>query len=406
MSAIPEGVATGTGDISVRPMATTFVYYAAFIGLGLVSASLGPTLPTLAAQTGTALREISFLFTTRASGYMLGSLLGGRLYDRVAGHPFMAICLLIMALGMVIAPLFSLLWGLALVLLVIGIAEGAIDVGCNTLLVWVHRAKVGPFMNALHFFFGLGAFLTPIIIAQAMIATGGIRWGYWLLALYLMPIAILLLRLASPRHEAAHVSGERRLIPVNWRITGLVMFFMFIYAGAEIAMGGWLYSYAVALELADTTGAAYLTSAYWGALTLGRLLSIPIATRFRPRSILWTDLIGSLMSVGLIILLPGNRWALWVGAFGLGLFLASVFPTVITWSERRMTLSGLATSMFLVGASVGAMFFPWLIGQLFDRLGPSVTMIVIFVDLLVCCLVFMLLMAFGGSPQTEVEASA
>jgi FHS family Na+ dependent glucose MFS transporter 1 len=276
------------------------------------------------------------------------------------------------------------------------------DVGGNTLLVWVHRAKVGPFMNALHFCYGLGAFLSPLIIAQAMIATGGIRWGYWLLALYLVPIIFMLLRLASPRHEDAHISGERRPIPVNWQLTGLVMFFMFVYAGAEVAMGGWLYSYAVALGLADATSAAYLTSVYWGALTLGRLLSIPIAARFRPRLILWVDLIGGLASLGLIILLRESSWALWAGSFGMGLFIASIFPTVITWSERRMTMSGLVTSMFLVGA----MFFPWLIGQLFEPIGPPVAMIVIFVALLVCGLVFMALMAFGGSPRTEGDELA
>ena len=50
-----------------------------------------------------------------------------------------------------------------------GVAEGALDVGGNTLLIWVHRHKVGPFMNGLHFFFGAGAFLSPIIIAQTAV---------------------------------------------------------------------------------------------------------------------------------------------------------------------------------------------------------------------------------------------
>ena len=35
----------------------------------------------------------------------------------------------------------------------------------NPLLVWVHGDEVGPAMNGLHFFFGVGAFLSPIIIA-------------------------------------------------------------------------------------------------------------------------------------------------------------------------------------------------------------------------------------------------
>ncbi len=50
-------------------------YYTAFIGLGLVNASLGPTLAGLAANTQTHLSTISILFTARALGYMGGSLL-------------------------------------------------------------------------------------------------------------------------------------------------------------------------------------------------------------------------------------------------------------------------------------------------------------------------------------------
>ena len=33
-----------------------------------------------------------------------------------------------------------------------------------------------------------------------MTATGGIRWGYWLLALYTIPIVVAMLRLRSPIH--------------------------------------------------------------------------------------------------------------------------------------------------------------------------------------------------------------
>jgi len=48
---------------------------------------------------------------------------------------------------------------LALVMLVLGCAQAGIDVGGNTLLVWLHRDKVPPFMNGLHLFWGLGSIL-------------------------------------------------------------------------------------------------------------------------------------------------------------------------------------------------------------------------------------------------------
>ena len=386
----------------LRPKAATIGYYVAFIGLGLISASLGPTLPGLAEQTRTDLGEISFLFTTRATGYMLGSLLGGRLYDLLRGHPVMAGSLALMGLGMFMVPTTPILWLLALLLFLVGLGEGAVDVGGNTLIVWIHRSRVGPYMNGLHFFFGLGAFISPLVVAWAIVWSGEIRWAYWLLAAGVIPIVIGLLRLASPQPIAVQDRHAARQ-PLNWGLAGLSAFFMLLYVGAEVSVAGWLYTYAIELELADVTSAAYLTSVFWGALMIGRLLSIPIAARFRPRSILMVDLIGCLASIGLILALPSQGWALWVGTFGVGLAMASIFPTVITWGERRMTLSGQVTSLFLVGASLGAMFLPWLIGQLFVSLGPSSTMIVILADLVLATILLGVLMVYGGAPRDGAE---
>ena len=68
-------------------------------------AVLGPTLPALAEQTGAELGEISFLFTARSLGYIVGALLGGRLLDRLRGHPVLALSLGVMALALGIVPL-------------------------------------------------------------------------------------------------------------------------------------------------------------------------------------------------------------------------------------------------------------------------------------------------------------
>ncbi len=265
-----------------NPLASTAGYYAAFVVLGLISASLGPTLPGLAEHTRTNLGEISFLFTTRATGYLLGSLVGGRQYDRMPGHPVVAGGLLVIAIMAFLTPLIPLLWLLAAILLLLGMAEGTLDVGGNTLLVWVHRHKVGPFMNGLHFFFGLGAFLSPIIIAQAVLMSGGITWAYWILAVLALPVMLWVIHLPSPvvakqQAQSTEIDGE-----TNTVLAMMVALFMFLYVGSEVSFGGWIYTYAVTLKLADTIIAAYLTSVFWGALTMGRLAAIPIATRWRP----------------------------------------------------------------------------------------------------------------------------
>ncbi len=356
-----------------RQFSYAAAYYIGFVALGLVGAVMGPTLLGLAAHTGSTLGQISFLFTARALGYFGGSLIGGRLYDRLPGHRVMASVLAVIAGMLLLVPIVPLLWLLAAALLILGLGEGALDVGGNTLLVWVYREQVAPYMNALHFFFGVGAFVSPIIVAQAIQATGEIVLAYWALAVLMLPPLVWLGRLPSPQRQV--VTEARRSGRTNWQMLLLLVLSFYVYVGAELSLGNWLSTYAVKLRLADAAGAAYLTSAFWGAFTAGRLVSIPLATRFTERTVLLADLVGSLGFVALILLFPHSAAVLWIAACGAGFAMASIFPTMISFAQRHMTITGQITSLFLAGSSLGSMTLPLLIGQLFDQIGPAVMVI-------------------------------
>jgi FHS family Na+ dependent glucose MFS transporter 1 len=377
-------------------LANTIAYFAATMVIGLSAASLGPTLPGLAANTRTNLGEISFLFTARSLGTLLGSVLGGRLYDRSPGNPVLAGVLLVMAIMLGLIPTVPLLWMLTLILLILGFAEGMADVGGNAMLIWVHGKRVGPFLNGLHFFFGVGAFFSPIIVAQALLLSGDIRWAYWLLSLLILPVIFWMMRQPSPTPQTAKKDGEGK--EVNPPLVFLVSLFLFLYVGAEVSYGGWIFTYATRLELSAAAAAAYLTSAFWGGLTLGRLASIPIAVRYRPRTILLVDLFGCLLSLGVILTWRDSLAAVWVGTIGIGLSMASIFPTALSLAERRMILTGRVTGWFFVGSSAGAMLLPWLVGQLFEPVGPQILVYLLIFDLLAALLVFSVLILYSSRP--------
>jgi len=382
---------TAAQSTRTNKIARTAVYYAAFIALGLASASLGPTLGGLAQHTHTRLSEISFIFSARALGYLIGSVVGGRMYDRWPGHGVMVGVFVVMAAALALTPVMPLLWLLTAVLLVLGMGEGAMDVGGNTLLMWVHRNEVGPFMNGLHFFWGVGAFLSPIIVAQAVLVSGDITWAYWMLAVLMLPAVIGLVRLPSPAPQPSRQVSESRRVQ-HILLVILIALFLFLYVGAEGSLGGWIFTYTVAMRLSSETAAAYLTSAFWGSLTAGRLLAIPLAARLRPRSVLLIDLAGCIISLGLVLLWPNSLVAVWVGAIGTGLAMASIFPTTLSLAESRLHITGQVTSWFFVGASLGGMTVPWIIGQLFEPVGPYATMLTIMVDVVLMAGVFVAMM--------------
>ncbi|MCL4263122.1 MAG: MFS transporter [Anaerolineae bacterium] len=379
-------------------------YYAAFIALGLAVSALGPTLPGLANQTSVSLKAISILFTARGFGFLVGALLAGRLYDRVTGHRLMALALVMMALSMALVPFVPALPLLVALMFMLGLFEPGVDVGGNTLIVWLHQHKVAPYMNGLHFFFGVGAFISPVIVAWAISVSGGIEWAFWALGLLILLPALFIARQPSPTAPPIIASDPRG--QTNWSLVLLIAIFFFLYAGSEVAYGGWIFTYATTLGLTSEATAAILTSVFWGSLTAGRLLSIPIATRYRNRTVIFADLIGCLASVGVIVVWSQSVTAVWLGTIGLGLSMASVFPTTLSLAERHLHVSGKTTSYFFVGASLGGMSIPWFIGQRFEAVGPLATMTIIFTCLVASLAVFGILMRSISAREVMMAGEA
>lgn len=376
----------------------TYGYYVAFISLGLMLGVLGPTLPDLARQTNSRLSEIGFLFTVRSIGGLLGTFLVGYLYDRRAGHPIIIASLLLMGMTLAFTPFTPYLVLLTGIFLLMGISEAGINVGGNTLIVWVHGAKVTPYMNGLHFFFGVGFFLCPIIVAEVVRASGEITAAYGILAVLMLPAALMLFRLPSPVDRTRE---QEIAIPTNTTLVFLIALFFFFMAGGNYAFGGWLVTYATELNLADETTARYMLSAYSAAVTVGRLVAIPIATYIRPRTILIVDLVGMFLSAFFLIVFKTD-WALWVGAVTMGLAAASVFPTMMSYAGALLNLSANVTSWFMVGVSLGGMFLPLAIGYIFDAGNPDWMMPILAMNLVIVIGLFLSLNAYAERPANEV----
>lgn len=386
-----------------HPIVATIAYYLAFIILGLTTAASGPSLLRLAEHTASPLNIISYIFVLSSLGYLIGSFFGGRIYDRFSAHRFMSITLVVMAITCIFIPISRSLALLLFAMFLNGLAASILDVGCNTLLLWTHGEKAGPFLNGLHFFFGVGSLIAPLLFAQVLLVTGDIQWLYWSFALVSVPMAVWFWFLQEPKHAGRNEEASNTIFP-GWPVLVLAVLF-FLYVGLELGFGNWIYTYALKLNLENEITAARLAAAFWGAFTFGRLLGVWVSTQLRSKPILFMDIIGCAISIAVMIAWRNSGTALWIGTLGLGLSMASIFPTLIMLAGERMTITGTITGWFLVGAGTGSMLLPWLIGQVFVITGPQAMTAVLLVTLVGFLLVLLLFLNMKRKPLPQPSLS-
>jgi len=387
-------------------MLGTAAYYLQFICLGLSLGITGPTLPSLAEQTQTRVGQLGAVFLASAIGVTLGVIIGGRLFDRVRGHRALGLAQIMSTLGIVLVPILPSAWLLIGVLMIKGVADGFINTGANTLLVWTHRDKSSPYMNALHFFFGLGAFLAPFLVAQVVATPGGYRWAYWGVAVLSALAGVRLLSLKQHPQPMHTTHTDEAPVRINYPLVLSAALFLFFYVGAEIAFGGWIYTYAFTLKLADATMAAYLTSGFWLTFTIGRLISVPLASRFTPQQMITAALLGCLIVLLMASIIPMTSTLVWVMALAVGFCMAPVYPSGFTLAGRSVKLTARVSGIILLGDSFGGMVLPWLVGQVLDATGPQALVTLVLASLAFNVVAFVAIMRLRSDQLQTAELSA
>jgi FHS family Na+ dependent glucose MFS transporter 1 len=360
------------------------VYLAAFVALGLAATLLGPAIPLLRDLAGASESQISILFVVPAPGYILGSMLAGRLYDRGGGHRVLAGGLVVMALGAFLLPfVITSLVGLAVSFAIIGIGMSVVDVGCNTLLVWSRTGDVGSIMNALHLCFGIGALVGPLSVGLSEWWFGNLTLACVVLAVPALTVAVLALRMRAPaprragQNIAAVTEGARR---VSHRgAMAMVAVFFALYVGMELGFAGWISTYAEETGLGDAPIPALTAGAFWAGFTLCRVISVPVARRVPAVTILMATCVASVVAVGTLVVAGDVPAVVWIGTFLFGAAVAPQYPMMVALAEDRIGLSGGATALIVGASSFGGLALPWFIGQLIESRGveamPQVTMI-------------------------------
>ncbi|XP_064600627.1 sodium-dependent glucose transporter 1-like [Liolophura sinensis] len=135
----------------------------AFLALGLCIAIPGPTLLDLMERVNTDTLHITYIFTARSGGYLLGSILGGFLFDRFDQQLLLCVILFFTSIATAAAPWCQTLLALAVMISFQGISMGFLDTGGNIYCIQIWGKNSGPYMQTLHFCFGVGAFIAPLL---------------------------------------------------------------------------------------------------------------------------------------------------------------------------------------------------------------------------------------------------
>ncbi|KIO26268.1 hypothetical protein M407DRAFT_74726 [Tulasnella calospora MUT 4182] len=365
---------------------------------GWSDATAGPLIPVIQRHYNINFTVVSTLFVTAAIGFALGAIVNVPLTDRYGlGKASAALQVLAYATIPPALPFPVMCASYALVGFTMANAQ------CNVFVSSL-PGNASSAMGLLHGFYGIGASCAPLVATQVG-QTG--HWSYF----YLASLGLALLNLASsvyvfklkrledlvPPHENAEeaplVQGSKYGAILRQKQVHLLAAFTMVYVGAEVTIGGWIVTFLEQLR-GGGPSAGYVSSGFFGGLTLGRFILWPVNDLLGKRRAIYVYIVAA-TGLEIIVWLVPNLITNAVAVAIVGLALGPLYPIVMNVAAEVLPKWILAGSIGFVASTgqVGSALFPFLTGLLATRQGVQVLqplVIGLFGLMIVLWLIFML----------------
>ncbi len=334
------------GDGVVLSKTALAALAACFLLMGVLAAAYGPLLEHLTRRFDITLPVAGEVFSAHFAGALVGVIAAMWAMERTSGRWSVWAALgsvAVGATGVALAPSWpAFLAGV----FVIGVGFGALDLGLNQLVAHSKGPRRVALLNGLNGAFGFGAVAGPILIS---------RLGQDHLAMLYAGAAVLAVALVP---AAAGISGR---LPVEPRqgagrpgvLVGILLVAYMFYVGMEAGVGGWMTSHLESVGWRSLDAAA-LTSGFWLATAVGRLLAVFMPDRVPPPAVIIAGC--AVASVALLVALSGRAAPL--GYIVTGLAIAPIFPTGIVWLARLRPGDSRSTSWLFPASMVGGAVVP------------------------------------------------
>ncbi|CEE00100.1 MULTISPECIES: MFS transporter [Bacillaceae] len=389
---------------------TTFlliIIYLAFISLGLPDSLLGAAWPVMQSDFGAPIETAGYLFMTIAGGTILSSLVSGKVLKRFGTGKVTFVSVLMTAcalLGFYFAP--SIIW-LFLCAIPLGMGAGAVDSGLNDYVATHYKAH---HMSWLHCFWGVGATLGPVIMAQYI---SNQNWGKGYLTisgLQFILVVILLFTLPLWNKVNSHITinkepeepkgisfkeNAEKVRPLQMNGVKLALASFFFYCAVEATVGLWGSSFLVNVKGLTAATAAEWVSFYYAGITIGRLMTGFVTFKMSNQVLIRMGQIIALTGA-ILLVLPLPSFFSVAGFIVVGLGLAPIFPCMLHETPARF---GEKHSQAIMGyqmavAYTGSTFMPPLFGFI-----ASHTTVALFP---ICTVIFVIAMVLSSEKLNRV----
>jgi len=223
-----------------------------------------------------------------------------------------------------------------------------------------------------------GASRTAVVLTahQKLTDAAAVKGPYVIIALVLLALAGLIFITHLPKLQAQ--TDETRSAGTSiWRHKRLMLGVVgiFVYVGAEVAVGTYLINYISSPGVGDMSpaSAAKYVTYYWMGLMVGRFVGAFLMRHIRPATLLAVVGAGAMVMIGASMLTTGMT-AMWTIIL-VGLCNSIMFPTIFTLSIEGLGPLTEKGSGLLVMAICGGGILPEIQGALADHIGLKLAFI-------------------------------
>ncbi|MCH4040336.1 MAG: MFS transporter [Lachnospiraceae bacterium] len=351
------------------------VIYLIFISLGLPDSLLGSGWPAMRVFFGVPSSFAGYVSMTISFMTIISALLSPRLMRKMQTKWIVIISIMLTVAGLLGFSVCTEYWMLFLMAVPYGLGAGAIDASINN---YVAMHYSGSVMNFLHCFYGVGAMISPYIMASALRRARwneGYRWTAYL-QIAILVVCILSLPLwkrnqtKEEEETLKNSAGIREVVRIPGAVQTLIAFFA--YCSGEATCFLWVPSFFAGTKKGLSAGTiASFGSLIFGGLMLGRLIAGFISNHFGDRKMIRMGIVLELLGI-LVVMLPFPGYVVTaVGFVMIGTGMGPVYPAIQHMAPQNFGKRNSAAMIGLQMASayVGSTFMPMVFGLLQQALG-------------------------------------